>query len=81
MAIKDSGERTVFPNGSQRDMHEGKGDMVSVPWEAILRLSRHYEDGAKKYIDVQKSADGAHTNFIIATAAGVTSLMFVWNTI
>ena len=30
-------------------MHEGKGDMVSLPWEAILRLSRHYEDGAKKY--------------------------------
>lgn len=27
--------------------------------------------GAKKYIDVQKSADGAHTNFIIADAAGV----------
>ena len=30
-------------------MHEGKGDMVSIPWEAILRLSRHYEAGAKKY--------------------------------
>ena len=30
-------------------MHEGKGDMVSLPWEALLRLSRHYEDGAKKY--------------------------------
>lgn len=27
--------------------------------------------GAKKYIDVQKSADGQHTNFIIADAAGV----------
>lgn len=49
MAIKDSGERTVFPNGSMRDMHEGKGDMASIPWEAILRLSKHYEEGAKKY--------------------------------
>lgn len=49
MAILDSGERTIFPNGSQRDMHEGKGDMVSVPWEAMLRLSKHYEEGAKKY--------------------------------
>lgn len=47
--IKDSGERTVFASGAVRDMHEGKGDMVSVPWEAILRLSRHYENGAKKY--------------------------------
>ena len=49
IAIKDSGERTVFPNGSMRDMHEGKGEMISVPWEAILRLSKHYEAGAKKY--------------------------------
>ena len=30
-------------------MSDGKGDMVSIPWEAILRLSRHYEAGAKKY--------------------------------
>ena len=47
--ILDSGERTEFATGSVRDMHEGKGDMVSLPWEAILRLSRHYEDGAKEY--------------------------------
>ena len=47
--IKDSGERTVFPTGSVRDMHEGKGDMASIPWESILRLSKHYENGAKKY--------------------------------
>ena len=47
--IKDSGDRTVFATGSVRDMHEGKGDMASIPWEAILRLSKHYENGAKKY--------------------------------
>ena len=47
--IKDSGERTVFGSGAVRDMHEGKGDMVSIPWESILRLSKHYENGAKKY--------------------------------
>lgn len=47
--IKDSGERTEFSSGACRDMHEGKGDMASVPWEAILRLSVHYENGAKKY--------------------------------
>lgn len=54
MAIKDSGERRQFvdANGNPlavRDMAEGKGDMVSIPWESILRLSRHYEAGAKKY--------------------------------
>lgn len=47
--IKDSGDRTEFSTGAVRDMHEGKGDMASVPWEAILRLSKHYENGAKKY--------------------------------
>lgn len=48
--IKDSGERTEFgPGLGCRDMHAGKGDMASVPWEAILRLSVHYENGAAKY--------------------------------
>lgn len=47
--IKDSGERTHFETGAQRDMHAGKGDMASLPWEALLRLSRHYEAGAQKY--------------------------------
>lgn len=47
--IKDSGTRRIFSTGSVRDMSEGKGDMASIPWESILRLSRHYENGAKKY--------------------------------
>lgn len=41
--ILDSGERTRFETGAVRDMHEGKGDMASIPWEAVLRLSKHYE--------------------------------------
>ena len=49
MEIKDSGTRRAFESGAVRDMAEGKGDMVSIPWESILRLSRHYEAGAKKY--------------------------------
>ena len=49
MIIKDSGDRRKFNTGAVRDMAEGKGDMVSLPNEAILRLSRHYENGAKKY--------------------------------
>lgn len=49
--ILDSGQRTTFggEGGAQRDMHDGKGDMASIPWESILRLSKHYEEGAKKY--------------------------------
>ena len=49
--ILDSGERTVFPTGSVRDMHEGKGDMASIQWGSILRLSKHYENGKKVLTD------------------------------
>ena len=66
--IKDSGERTVFASGAVRDMHEGKGDMVSVPWEAILRLSRHYENGAKKYGE-HNVDKGIPTNSLCDSAA------------
>lgn len=47
--IKDSGERTEFNTGAVRDMHSGKGDMLSLPMAALLRLSLLYEEGAKKY--------------------------------
>lgn len=47
--IKDSGERREFETGAVRDMAEGKGLMVVMPASALLRLSRHYEHGAKKY--------------------------------
>lgn len=47
--LKDSGSRREFETGAHRDMAEGKGDMFSLPAAAVLRLSRHYEAGAKKY--------------------------------
>ena len=47
--IKDSGERTVYDNGFQRDMHEGKGRFDLLPWGAIWELAKHCEEGAKKY--------------------------------
>lgn len=47
--LKDSGERRSFETGAVRDVSEGKGDMFSLPGAAILRLSKHYEVGAKKY--------------------------------
>ena len=47
--IKDSGERTVYENGFQRDIHQGKGWMDLLPWRAIIELSKHCEEGALKY--------------------------------
>lgn len=47
--IKDSGNRTQFETGAVRDMHEGKGRMDLLPWAAIMEVSKHCENGAKKY--------------------------------
>jgi hypothetical protein len=48
-AIADSGNRTEFPTGAVRDMHEGKGRMDLLPWAAIIEVSKHCERGAVKY--------------------------------
>lgn len=40
--IKDSGDRTEFNTGAVRDMQGGKGDMLSLPMAALLRLSVLY---------------------------------------
>lgn len=47
--IKDSGDRHAFASGAVRDMQEGKGRCDLLPPAAILRLSRHFEAGARKY--------------------------------
>ena len=47
--IKDSGERTEFSTGAVRDMHAGKGRMDLLPWNAIMEVSKHCENGALKY--------------------------------
>lgn len=47
--IKDSGDRTQFETGAVRDMHEGKGRCDLLPPLALLRVARHFEDGARKY--------------------------------
>lgn len=47
--IKDSGDRTQFETGAVRDMHEGKGRMDLLPWAGIMEVSKHCEEGAKKY--------------------------------
>lgn len=47
--LQDSGTRREFSTGAVRDMAAGKGDMFAMPWEALLRVSRHYEAGGTKY--------------------------------
>lgn len=47
--ISDSGERTAFGSGAVRDLHSGKGRCDLLPMCVLLRLARHYENGALKY--------------------------------
>jgi hypothetical protein len=49
--IKDSGERTVFETGAQRDVPKDKGRMDLLPCRALISLSKHFEEGARKYED------------------------------
>ena len=47
--IKDSGNRREFATGAVRDMAEGKDRFDLMPWAALMEVSKHCENGAKKY--------------------------------
>lgn len=47
--LDDSGQRTKFENGGQRERAEGKGRFDLIPPEAIKRMALVLEAGAKKY--------------------------------
>ena len=47
--LPDSGERTEFDTGAERDASEGKGLPSCIPPTAIRSLALRFEDGASKY--------------------------------
>lgn len=47
--VKDSGKRENFTTGSRRDTRVGKGRFDLLPPKCIMRLAKHYENGATKY--------------------------------
>ena len=49
MEIKDSGNRREFSTGAVRDIQVGKGRMDLLPWAAIMEVSKHSENGSRKY--------------------------------
>ena len=49
--VQDSGTRSAFGTGSQRDTQEGKGRYDLIPTSVLHRLAQHYENGALKYGD------------------------------
>lgn len=49
--VKDSGKRSEFATGANRDSVEGKGRYDLLPAYAVKRIAQHFENGAKKYDD------------------------------
>lgn len=49
--IKDSGKRTIFPTGANRDLQGGKGRFDLLPMATLRALAIHYEKGCQKYGD------------------------------
>lgn len=47
--MEDSGDRTTFSTGAQRDLGIGKGRYDLICWEAIDELAKLMEEGALKY--------------------------------
>lgn len=49
--VKDSGVRSEFETGAVRDGQEGKGRFDLMPFEALERVAKVFEAGAKKYAE------------------------------
>jgi hypothetical protein len=47
--LPDTGDRTSFETGAVRDASLGKGCPHMIPPEAIRKIARRFEDGARKY--------------------------------
>lgn len=48
-SIKDSGERTEYETGAERDLRKGKGRYDLLQYRTIMALAKHTEMGIEKY--------------------------------
>lgn len=72
LVVKDSGSRDTYPTGAQRDNGGNKGRMDLIATQGLLRLSKLYEAGAKKYSDnnwqkgmnISRYCDGAMRHLV-----------------
>lgn len=51
MNLQDNGVRREFDTGSRRDIRKGKGRWDLIPFEFLMELARHFEEGSVKYGD------------------------------
>ena len=54
-SIKDSGDRTVYSTGAQRDRRAGKGMFSLIPVEGLIAVAKHFEAGRVKYGDANET--------------------------
>ena len=69
MKLQDSGERISYGSSSGiREPSTGKGTFYSMPACALLRLSKHYENGGIKYGDSRNYMKGIPTSRCLDSA-------------
>ena len=77
--ILDSGERRTFATGSVRDIQDGKGRMDLLPWAAIMEISKHCENGAKKYGEHNVDKGIPIHSFVDSAARHLAKYVDGWN--
>lgn len=90
--LKDSGSRTEFETGAVRDIGAGRGEPSLLPMDALVELSKLFEEGNKKYgrynyakgIELNRYVDSAFRH-MAAFMDGDTSephlVQWAWNSI
>lgn len=48
-SLPDTGARAQYKTGAVRDASTGKGHFHSIPPQALRRIAKRFEDGARKY--------------------------------
>ena len=77
--ILDSGTRRAFETGSVRDAQDGKGRMDLLPWAAIMEVSKHCENGCKKYGEHNVDLGQNTSVFADSAARHLAKWMEGWN--
>ena len=49
--LNDTGQRTEYDTGAMRENAPGKGRFDLIPFQALMRLAKHYENGRHKYTE------------------------------
>jgi len=77
--VKDSGERRQYESGMVRDRSEGKGRFDLITPFALIRLAKHYENGARKYNDRNWEQGAPLTDFYDSAMRHLTKWMLRWD--